>query len=158
MRELTAAVSGLIFRLGLVISGMTDPNRILAFLDVAGDWAPSLALVMASAIAVAAPAFALARRKKTAAFGETIALPPHQPVSFALATGAALFGAGWGLSGLCPSPAIVLLSTAQPKARVFFGAALGGIWLAAELTRKTQEAQTVRAQEFSAKKTSTRRG
>jgi hypothetical protein len=136
MQALTAAVFGLIFGAGLVISGMTDPNRILAFLDVAGDWDPSLALVMAGAIAVAAPAFALARRNNKSALGDTIALPPRKPVTLAIIAGAALFGAGWGLSGLCPGPAIVLLSTAQHKAFAFVGAVLVGIWLAGGLLNR----------------------
>ncbi len=133
MQALFAAVCGLIFGAGLVISGMTDPNRILAFLDVAGDWDPSLALVMMGAIAVAAPAFALARHGKKAVLGEAIALAPRKPVSPGLVAGAAIFGVGWGLSGLCPGPAIVLLSTPQLKAIVFIGAALAGIWIAGGL-------------------------
>ena len=136
---ITAALFGLIFGTGLVISGMTDPNRILAFLDVTGDWNPSLALVMGGAIAIAAPAFALARRKRTSVFGGTIALPDRKPITFALVAGAALFGVGWGLSGLCPGPAIVLLSTLQTKAVVFFGGVLGGIALAAVLPSRAGE-------------------
>ena len=111
MHLLTAALAGSVFGLGLVISGMTDPNRVLAFLDFAGDWDPTLAFVMAGAIAIAAPGYALARRKKAAALGDAIALPPRQPVTLSLAVGAAIFGVGWGLSGICPGPTIVLLST-----------------------------------------------
>ena len=137
MNAITAAFFGLIFGIGLVISGMTDPNRILAFLDVAGDWDPSLALVMAAAIAVALPAYALARRTKTTALGETIDLPDRtRPITPSLLAGAAIFGVGWGLSGLCPAPAIVLLSTAQWKALSFFGAVVIGIWAAASISMR----------------------
>ena len=132
MNAITAALFGLVFGLGLVISGMTDPNRILAFLDVAGDWDPTLALVMAGAITVALPAYALARRRTTAALGEAIDLPDRtRPVTARLVAGAAIFGVGWGLSGLCPGPAVVLLSTAQLKAVLFFVAAATGLWAAA---------------------------
>lgn len=139
MNALTAGLAGLIFGSGLVISGMTDPNRVLAFLDVTGEWDPTLAFVMAGAIAIAAPAFALGRRKQPAALGDAIALPPRRPVTLSLAAGAAIFGVGWGLSGICPGPSIVLLSTVQLKALTFVGAALGGIWLGAALTSKPKE-------------------
>jgi len=138
MNAITAALFGLIFGIGLVISGMTDPNRILAFLDVAGDWDPSLALVMAAAIAIALPAYALARRTKTAVLDGAIHLPDRKrPVTASLVAGAAIFGVGWGLSGLCPGPAIVLLSTAQLKAFSFLGAVATGIWAAALIQAKT---------------------
>jgi O-acetylhomoserine (thiol)-lyase len=142
MGALTAAIFGLIFGAGLVISGMTDPNRILAFLDVAGNWDPSLALVMAAAIAIALPAFALARQAKTAALGDPIDLPDRKrPITLSLVLGAAIFGVGWGLSGLCPGPAIVLLSTGQTKALAFFVAVAAGIWAAAPITsQKRKEA------------------
>ena len=132
MRAITSALFGLIFGVGLVISGMTDPNRILAFLDVAGDWDPSLALVMVAAIVVALPAFAFARRSKASALGETIILPDRRkPITSSLLAGAAIFGVGWGLSGLCPGPAIVLLSSGTLKALVFFAAVAIGIWAVA---------------------------
>jgi len=135
MNAITAGLFGLIFGIGLVISGMTDPNRILAFLDVAGDWDPSLAFVMAAAIAVALPAYALARRAKTRVLGGPIDLPDRRrPITPSLVAGAAIFGVGWGLSGLCPGPAIVLLSTAQWKAFLFFAAVVAGIWAAAFLS------------------------
>ena len=137
MKSLTAGLFGLIFGLGLVISGMTDPNRILAFLDVAGDWDPSLALVMVAAIAVASPAYAFGRRKRTTAFGEVIHLPDRsKPITPSLLLGAAIFGVGWGLSGLCPAPAIVLLSTGQLKAFSFISAVATGIWATTLISTK----------------------
>ena len=137
MNAITAGLFGLIFGLGLVISGMTDPNRILAFLDVAGDWDPSLALVMIAAIAVALPAYAIGRRTGKTAFGEAIDLPDRtRPITASLVAGAGIFGLGWGLSGLCPGPVIVLLSTAQLKALSFFGAVVTGIWAAALISMR----------------------
>jgi uncharacterized membrane protein YedE/YeeE len=137
MNAVTAAIFGLIFGAGLVISGMTDPNRILAFLDVAGDWDPSLALVMAGAIAIALPAYALARRAQTTVLGEALYLPDRRrPITSRLVAGAALFGVGWGLSGLCPGPAIVLLSAAQLKAILFFAAVAAGTWAAMLISAK----------------------
>jgi uncharacterized membrane protein YedE/YeeE len=134
MRALTSGVFGFIFGVGLITSGMTDPNRILAFLDIAGDWDPSLALVMATAIAVAAPVFAIARTRRSAALGDPISLPDRsRPIDATLVTGAATFGLGWGLSGLCPGPSIVLLSTVQSKPFIFVGAVLAGFWLSAAL-------------------------
>jgi uncharacterized protein len=140
MRALTSAVFGFIFGIGLIVSGMTDPHRILAFLDIAGDWDPSLALVMASAIAVAAPAFAIARARRSSAFGDPIRLPDRsRPIDAPLVAGAAIFGVGWGLSGLCPGPSIVLLSTYQAKPLVFVGAVVTGIWLTAALSSRRPE-------------------
>ncbi len=143
MNAVTAAIFGLIFGAGLVISGMTDPNRILAFLDVAGDWDPSLALVMAGAIAVALPAYTFGRRTRLTALGETMHLPDRSgPITARLVAGAAIFGVGWGLSGLCPGPVIVLLSTGQLKALSFFGAVATGIWAATLIPAGRPKAQT----------------
>lgn len=137
MNAITAALFGLIFGFGLIISGMTDPNRILAFLDVAGDWDPTLALVMVAAIAVTLPAYTMARRRKTTVLGETIDLPDRKrPITLSLVAGAAIFGAGWGLSGLCPGPTMVLLSTAQFKVFLFFGGLVAGILAAALIHAK----------------------
>ena len=141
MKAITAALFGLIFGFGLVISGMTDPNRILAFLDIAGDWDPSLALVMAAAIAVTLPAYALARRRGRTAFGEAIDLPDRKrPITRSLVIGAAIFGVGWGLSGLCPGPSIVLLSTGALKAFLFFGAIVAGLLAVAAIQGATATA------------------
>ena len=140
MNAIAAGLFGLIFGSGLVISGMTDPNRILAFLDVAGDWDPTLALVMVAAIAVTLPAYAVARRRKTTVLGEAIELPDRKrPITPSLVAGAALFGVGWGLSGLCPGPATVLLSTAQFKAFLFFGGLVAGILAAALIQAKAPQ-------------------
>ena len=116
---LAAGFSGLLFGIGLILSGMTDPARVLGFLDVTGDWNPALAFVMAGAIAVAAPAFAVARRHPHALFGGPIRLPPRFGIDARLAVGAVIFGIGWGLTGICPGPGIVLVTTLRPEALVF---------------------------------------
>ena len=130
MRILASALFGVLFAIGLLISGMTDPARVLAFLDVAGAWNPSLAFVMVGAVAVALPAFALARRRGVSSLGEPIALPERRRVDARLAGGAAIFGIGWGLSGVCPGPALVLLGENAAGAAVLVAAIVIGGWLA----------------------------
>lgn len=122
----SAALSGLIFGIGLIIAGMTDPGRILAFLDIAGDWNPALALVMVSAILAAAPAFARARRRPVTLLGAAITLPDRRLITPRLVIGAVLFGLGWGLAGICPGPALVLLGQEGPRAAVFLAAIVLG--------------------------------
>jgi uncharacterized protein len=119
MNTVIALLSGLVFGLGLIISGMTDPARILAFLDVAGAWNPSLALVMLAAIAVAAPAFAHARRRERTLLGAQLTLPPRHAMTPGLLLGSGVFGIGWGLSGFCPGPAVVSLATGDIRIWVF---------------------------------------
>ena len=116
MKLLASAVFGLIFGLGLLISGMVDPAKVLGFLDVAGRWNPQLAFVMGGAVLTAWPAFHLARRRGQTLFGEPLTLPKRWPVDRRLVGGAALFGIGWGLVGVCPGPSIVLLGFAGPPA------------------------------------------
>lgn len=128
MQGVLSLVAGLIFGVGLVISGMTNPDRILAFLDVAGIWNPSLALVMVSAIAVAAPAFAYARRRGRTLLGVELTLPDRSHMPPRLFIGAGLFGVGWGLSGFCPGPAIVALAFGDVRIFLFVGALAAG-WL-----------------------------
>jgi uncharacterized protein len=129
MKTLVAALTGLLFGAGLLVSGMTDPARVLAFLDVAGAWNPALALVMGGAVVAALPAFALARRRRTALLGDPIQLPSRVRIDAPLIGGAAIFGVGWGLSGLCPAPAIVLLGLDPLRAAAFVGPLILGAWL-----------------------------
>ena len=131
MQALLGLVAGLLFGLGLVISGMTNPDRILAFLDVAGAWNPSLAFVMVSAIAIAAPAFAYARRTGRSLLGVEITLPNRTHFPPRLLVGAALFGIGWGLSGFCPGPAVVSLAFGDQRIVLFVLMLIAG-WLAAD--------------------------
>jgi uncharacterized protein len=121
--RLFAFGAGLVFGVGLLISGMTDPHRVRAFLDFAGHWNPSLAGVMAGAIAVHGVALWLERRNSGAA-------PARQaPIDSRLVAGAAVFGLGWGLAGYCPGPAIVALGLSHARAWIFFAAMAGGVLL-----------------------------
>ncbi len=134
MRTFSAAAFGALFGLGLMLSGMLDPARVLGFLDVAGEWDPSLAFVMGGAIAVAFPAFQVARRRERALCGDPIALPRGLPLDRRLVGGAALFGLGWGLAGICPGPSLVLLGFAGPPAWIFAAAMVAGMLTARRLT------------------------
>jgi hypothetical protein len=127
-REVAAFSSGALFSAGLCLSGMTYPSKVLAFLDVAGAWDPSLAFVMAGAVGVAAIAFFLQPRRRAPAFDASFDVPPRQgPIDARLLAGAALFGVGWGLSGLCPGPAVVSLASGQTPAIVFVASMLAGM-------------------------------
>lgn len=129
MVALTGFVAGLVFGIGLVVSGMADPAKVQGFLDLAGAWDPSLALVMAGALAVAVPAFALARRRRASLVGTPIAMPASREIDRRLVAGSALFGVGWGLAGFCPAPALVVLGMGDAKAVVFVAAMLAGMAL-----------------------------
>ncbi len=107
MNVFTALIAGIVFGFGLIVSGMSDPAKVLAFLDIGGRWDPSLALVMFGAIGMAAPAFAVARRRSRTLLGTKMRLAERSGVDRRLLLGSALFGAGWGLAGFCPGPALV---------------------------------------------------
>ncbi|CAN5875283.1 YeeE/YedE family protein [soil metagenome] len=124
---LTAAYAGVVFAFGLVVSGMTDPHRITAFLAVGGHWDPTLAFVMIGAIGVHAPLAYVIRRRRRPVFEPVLHLPQRANFDVPLIVGAAVFGVGWGLSGYCPGPALVSLGTAAMPAIVFIGAMIGGI-------------------------------
>lgn len=124
---LVALASGLLFGLGLTVSSMIDPAKVLDFLDVAGSWDPSLAFVMAAAIPVAAVGFALARRRGTPLIDTALRGPTATAVDRRLATGAVLFGVGWGLVGYCPGPALAAFGLSVPGAGLFVAAMLAGI-------------------------------
>ncbi|WP_027213422.1 YeeE/YedE family protein [Burkholderia sp. WSM2232] len=127
MAKLTALLSGLLFGVGLMISGMANPAKVLGFLDLAGKWDPSLAFVMGGALAVGVVAFWLARRRTKSLLGLPMQIPASSAVSPRLIVGSALFGIGWGLAGFCPGPALVALGAGCPKAWVFVAAMLGGM-------------------------------
>ncbi|BEP96385.1 hypothetical protein KW843_05380 [Acidovorax sp. sif1233] len=118
---------GLVFGLGLVVSGMTDPGKVVGFLDVTGLWDPSLAFVMGGAVAVSALAFAVARRRTRAFLGGAMHLPASRGIDRRLVAGSLLFGVGWGMAGFCPGPAIVSVGAGEPKAMAFVGAMLVGM-------------------------------
>ena len=129
MAHAFALLSGLIFGLGLILGGMTDPGKVKGFLDVAGAWDPSLALVMGGAIAVGVFAFAAAKRRTTSWSGDRIEIPSNTVIDARLIGGGVLFGAGWGLGGFCPGPALVAMSAGVGSAAVFVVAMLAGMVL-----------------------------
>jgi len=131
MRSLAAFFAGLTFGVGLIVSGMISPSKVIGFLDLAGHWDPSLGFVMGGALAVSAVGFAWAQRRGRAALGdEALALPARTPIDRRLLGGAALFGIGWGIGGFCPGPGLVGLATLAPDAIVFVAAMLAGMVLA----------------------------
>ena len=129
MGVLIAGLSGLLFGLGLIAGGMTDPMKVKAFLDIAGAWDPSLALVMGGAIAVGLIAFARARRQRRAWAGGPIDLPASSVIDARLVLGGVLFGIGWGWAGFCPGPALVAMASGSSAALLFFIAMLAGMLL-----------------------------
>jgi uncharacterized membrane protein YedE/YeeE len=122
-----AFFAGLVFGIGLLVSGMTDPGKVQGFLDVAGAWDPSLAFVMAGAIAVGFFAFALAKRRAQAFLGGAMRLPQRRDIDARLVGGSIVFGIGWGLAGFCPGPALVSLGSGEAKAAVFVAGMLAGM-------------------------------
>jgi uncharacterized membrane protein YedE/YeeE len=125
--RLSAFVCGLLFGLGLLLAGMADPGKVLAFLDLAGNWDPSLALVMVGAIGVAAWPLSLARRRAKALLGGAMQLPTRRDLDARLIGGSLLFGVGWGIAGICPGPALAVLLTGYWQAALFVAAMLAGM-------------------------------
>lgn len=132
-----AAFAGALFGLGLAVSGMTNPDKVLNFLDLAGQWDPSLALVMAGALAVALPGYRWAGRRSATACGDPLPAPPPARIDARLLGGSALFGIGWGLAGYCPGPALANLAHGTAEALVFVVALLAGSQLARVLAART---------------------
>ena len=122
-------VVGLLFGLGLMLSGMTDPGKVMGFLDLFGTWDPSLALVMGGAIMVGFFAFTVAKKRTSTFLGGALRLPTNMDMDKKLVIGSLLFGAGWGLAGFCPGPALVSMAAGQDKALVFVLAMLAGMAL-----------------------------
>ena len=116
MHALSAFAAGLIFGIGLIVSGMTDPSKVIGFLDLAGQWDPSLAFVMVGAILVGLAGHAIARKRAAAFLGGALHLPAARDIDRRLVLGGLAFGVGWGLAGFCPGPAIVALGAGQDKA------------------------------------------
>lgn len=122
-----ALVSGMLFGLGLIFSGMANPAKVLGFLDLAGAWDPSLALVMGGAIAIGSIAFAIAKKRHLSYLGLSMQIPTNRAIDKRLALGSVVFGIGWGLAGICPGPAIVLLGAGSIKGAIFVSSMLMGM-------------------------------
>lgn len=129
MNRIFEFLVGLVFGIGLILAGMTDPGKVIGFLDLAGSWDPSLALVMGGAIVVGMVAFAIARRRTTTFLGGVLHWPGPGQIDRSLILGSMLFGVGWGLAGFCPGPALVSLGAGHWQAAVFVLAMLVGMWL-----------------------------
>jgi uncharacterized protein len=131
-----ALVAGLLFGLGLGISEMLSPSRVLGFLDISGLWDPTLLFVMGGALLITFPAFRLARRMQSPLFESKFVLPTRKDIDARLVQGAVLFGIGWGLAGLCPGPAIVGLASLNTEVLLFFVSMLTGMLLYKQLFEK----------------------
>jgi uncharacterized membrane protein YedE/YeeE len=136
MRILMALITGLVFGIGLIVSGMTNPAKVLGFLDLAGRWDPSLALVMAGAILAALPAFRVAARRRQSLLGEPMHLPTATRIDRRLVLGSLAFGVGWGLAGFCPGPALASLATGSVQPLIFCAAMLAGMGIFELLERR----------------------
>jgi hypothetical protein len=136
MRKFTALLAGLIFGAGLLLSGMTNPAKVLGFLDLAGNWDPSLALVMAGAIGAAILPFGWAKRQSRSLLDAPMRLPDRRDIDRRLIGGALVFGIGWGIAGICPGPALAVLLSSHWQAAVFVLAMLGGMLLYTALERR----------------------
>lgn len=129
MLNIIAFVVGLLFGLGLIISGMTNPDKIIGFLDLAGAWDPTLIFVMGGAVLIGSGGFALAKKRQLSLLGAPMRLPTATNLDKRLLIGSLAFGVGWGIAGFCPGPAIVSAATGQPKAWIFVAAMLAGMAL-----------------------------
>lgn len=137
-RYLASLVCGLLFGAGLALAGMTRPQKVLGFLDVAGDWDPSLLFVLGGAVLLATVAFRLILRRGSPLLDTSFDLPATKTIDARLIAGALIFGVGWGLSGYCPGPAIALIAAPNIEALYFLPAMLAGWWLFDLATRATR--------------------
>ncbi len=138
MNFLAALFAGLLFGAGLLLSRMCDPERVLAFLDVAGSWNPALAFTMAGAVLVAAPAFYFVRKRRVDLRGAPTTLPDRFKITPRLIGGSAIFGIGWGLSGICPGPGLLLLTGGSASSVVFVAAIVAGFFASSRLDAVTK--------------------
>ena len=136
MNALAAFAAGLVFGIGLIVGGMTDPAKVIGFLDIAGNWDPSLAFVMGGAVLVGLFAFAFARRRAQALLGGAMHLPQRRDIDLRLVLGSVIFGVGWGLAGFCPGPALVSFASGEMKAAVFVAAMLAGMGIYTAVERR----------------------
>ncbi|MFJ9531335.1 DUF6691 family protein [Herbaspirillum sp. NPDC101396] len=135
MAAVSALFAGLLFGLGLMVSGMADPAKVLGFLDLFGAWDPSLIFVMVGAILLSAPAFFLARRRRRSMLDLPVQIPAAAAITVRLIAGSAVFGIGWGLAGFCPGPALVSAAAGYPKAIGFVAAMIAGMLVFDQLER-----------------------
>ncbi len=144
---LSSFAAGLVFSIGLLFSGLANPEKVLGFLDLAGAWDPSLALVMAGAIAVGIFAFAIARQRSTSFLGFDMRLPTKNEISTRLIVGSLVFGVGWGLAGFCPGPGIVAVGAGEPKGVVYVISMVAGMILFQMIERRRQGSDYAQVQE-----------
>ncbi len=144
---LSSFIIGLIFGIGLILAGMTDPSKVIGFLDLTGSWDPSLAFVMGGAILVGVLAFRFAHQRTANFLGGAMRLPTSRDIDLRLVGGSLVFGIGWGMAGFCPGPALTALGTGNPKAAIFVAAMIAGmaifefadrLWHAPRRERKPQ--------------------
>ena len=138
MQRIFEFVIGLIFGLGLILSGMSNPGKVLGFLDLAGHWDPSLAFVMGGAILVGLVAFQVARKRTQTFLGGALKLPTAKDLDKRLVFGSLTFGVGWGLAGFCPGPALVSLGSGESKALIFVVAMVVGMGIFELINRKAR--------------------
>lgn len=138
MAAFASLLAGLVFGLGLILSGMADPAKVLGFLDLAGTWDPSLALVMVGAIAVGLVAFTAVKSRTQSLLGFDLRLPTARHIDRRLVGGSLMFGAGWGMAGFCPGPALAALGMGETKAVVFVAAMLLGMGIFELLERRAR--------------------
>ena len=143
-KTVSAFTVGLLFGIGLLVSGMANPAKVLAFLDVTGRWDPSLAFVMAGAVAVSAAGYRVARRRGRPVLAPRLDIPNRRDLDPRLLVGAALFGVGWGLVGLCPGPALTILSVVPAPAATFVAAMAVGMLMFRLVPSSTSNPKAVR--------------
>ncbi|MFO0475319.1 MAG: DUF6691 family protein, partial [Alphaproteobacteria bacterium] len=136
LRIAASLAAGVVFGVGLIVSGMTDPAKVRNFLDLAGLWDPSLAFVMGGAVVVAFIGYRLAFASGAPLFAERFSLPTSTQIDLRLVAGAALFGIGWGLAGFCPGPALASVYSGGASAWIFVAAMLTGMWAARRLVER----------------------
>ncbi len=142
MRLFLVYISGLVFGVGIVISGMANPAKVINFFDVAGTWDPSLAFVMGGALVVAALGYRVVLKRPHPVFDGTFHLPTKRDIDMRLVGGSAVFGIGWGIAGFCPGGALPVVSTGNPDVLLFMGALIVGILTAKTLQRHSASRQT----------------
>ncbi len=151
-RMIVALFAGTLFGVGLAVSGMMNPAKIVGFLDIAGDWDPTLAFVMGGALLITIPAFRVILKRPRPLLADGFALPTKSALDRRLLGGAALFGVGWGLSGFCPGPAVAAMVTGLTPVFAFVGAMVAGMVLYAWVFERPDRGVKVQPGAFSASK------